>query len=147
MSVSRLVDAPRELVWKIWTEPEHVKEWWGPNGFTNSIHKFNPVPGGEWIFTMHGPDGTDYPNSVRFVEVIRNERLIYDHAQPEDGGSFRTFVHFTDEGGKTRLSMRAVFSTIEYRQLLMEKYGALEGQQQHIARMVEYADKLRSRGI
>lgn len=143
MSITRVVDAPRDLVWKIWTEPDHIKEWWGPNGFKNTIHKYDLVPGGEWVLTMHGPDGTDYPNHIRFIEIIPQQRLIYDHGQPEDGGSFRTFVHFTEEGGKTRVSMRGVFKTVEYRQMVIEKYGALEGQKQHIARMEEYIDKIK----
>ena len=138
MRITRVVDGPRELLWRIWTEPDHLKEWWGPNGFTNTIHKFNLAPGGEWSLTMHGPDGTDYPNQIRFVEIIPNERLIYDHGQPEDGGSFRTFVYFTDEGGKTRITMKGIFKTVEYLQLVIEKYGALEGQKQHIARMEAY---------
>lgn len=142
MSITRLVDAPRELVWKIWTEPEHIKEWWGPNGFTNSIHKFDLTPGGEWTLTMHGPDGTNYPNEIRFVEIIHNERLIYDHGQPEDGGSFRTFVHFSDEGGKTRVAMKGVFKTVAYRQMVIEKYGALEGQKQHFERMEAYLRRM-----
>lgn len=146
MSITRLVDAPRELVWKIWTEPEHIQEWWGPNGFTNSIHKFDLTPGGDWTLTMHGPDGTDYPNEIRFVEIIRNERLIYDHGQPEDGGSFRAFVHFSDEGGKTRVSMKGVFKTVAYRQMVIEKYGALEGQKQHFERMEAYLGKLKTGG-
>lgn len=144
MLITRVVDAPRDLVWKIWTEPEHVKEWWGPNGFTNTIHKFDLVPGGEWSLTMHGPDGADYPNQIRFIEIIRSERLVYDHGQPEDGGSFRTFVHFSDEGGKTRVTMKGVFKTAEYRQLLIDKYGALEGQQQHIARMEDYLKQFKN---
>jgi uncharacterized protein YndB with AHSA1/START domain len=146
MSIDRLVDAPRELVWKVWTEPEHVREWWGPNGFTNTIHKMDLTPGGEWLLTMHGPDGTDYPNHIRFIEIIPSERLIYDHGQPEDGGQFRSFVRFTDEGGKTRVSMKGVFKTAEYRQMVIDKYGALEGQKQHMARMEEYITKIKHAG-
>lgn len=163
MQITRVVDAPRELLWKIWTEPDHLKEWWGPNGFSNTIHKFDLVQGGEWLLTMHGPDGTDYPNHIRFVEIIRPERLIYDHGrpdaipgsggsgasvprdQPEDGGAFRTFVHFSEEGGKTRITMKGVFKTVEYRQLVIDKYGALEGQKQHIARMEAYIAKLKKK--
>jgi uncharacterized protein YndB with AHSA1/START domain len=143
MSITRVVDAPRELVWKIWTEPEHVREWWGPNGFTNTIHKMDVTPGGQWSLTMHGPDGTDYPNEIKFIEIIRHERLIYDHGQPEDGGQFRTFVHFIQEGGKTRVTMKGVFKTIEYKKLVVEKYGALEGQKQHFARMEAYIAKIK----
>lgn len=143
MSITRVVDAPCDLVWKVWTDPAHIREWWGPNGFTNTIHKFHFVPGGEWLLTMHGPDKADYPNHIRFIEIIKNERLIYDHGQPEDGGQFRTFVRFSNEGGKTRISMKGVFRTVEYKKMVVEKYGALEGQQQHMARMEAYIAKVK----
>ncbi|MBS0618267.1 MAG: SRPBCC family protein [Spirochaetes bacterium] len=150
MNISRLVDAPRELVWKVWTEPERIKEWWGPNGFTSTIHAYNLMPGGKWHLTMHGPDGTDFPNHIRFIEIIPNERLIYDHAaidhdapQHDADAQFRSFVYFADEGGKTRVTMRGVFRTVAYKNLVVEKYGALEGQRQHIARMAAYLAKLR----
>ena len=61
--VKRLVDAPRELVWTAWTEPKHIAQWWGPNGFTNTIHAMDVKPGGVWRFIMHGPDGTHYPHN------------------------------------------------------------------------------------
>ncbi|HET7152473.1 MAG TPA: SRPBCC domain-containing protein, partial [Candidatus Kapabacteria bacterium] len=73
----RLLNAPRELVWKVWTEPEHIAKWWGPNGFTNTIRKMDVRVGGEWLFTMHGPDGTDYPNKTVYTKVVKPERLEY----------------------------------------------------------------------
>jgi uncharacterized protein YndB with AHSA1/START domain len=144
MSITRVLDAPRELVWKVWTDPAHVREWWGPNGFTNTIHKMDVSQGGEWLLTMHGPDGTDYPNHIRYLEIIKNERIIYDHGQPEDGGQFRTFVTFTPEGARTRVTMKGVFKTVEFKQMIVEKYGALEGQKQHFARMEDYVKKIRN---
>src|SRR4051794_29231769 len=74
---SRVFDAPRELVWKAWTEPHHVTKWWGPNGFTTTIHEMDVRTGGTWHHTMHGPDGTDYPNKSIFVEVVKPERIVY----------------------------------------------------------------------
>ena len=70
IAATRIFDAPRELVWKAWTDPKHVAQWWGPNGFTNTIHEMNVSPGGVWRFMMHGPDGTDYPNRIVFIEVV-----------------------------------------------------------------------------
>ncbi len=65
-----LLDAPIDLVWEVWTKPDHIKHWWGPNGFTNTIDKMDVVNGGEWLFTMHGPDGMDYLNKTIFREVV-----------------------------------------------------------------------------
>src|SRR5258706_2724536 len=72
-------DAPRELVWKVWTEPEHIGMWWGPDGFTTTTHKMEVKAGGVWRFVMHGPDGRDYQNKITFIEVVKPERLVYKH--------------------------------------------------------------------
>jgi len=69
---SILLDAPVEVVWEVWTKPEHIKHWWGPNGFTNTIEKMQVEAGGEWIFIMHGPDGKNYPNRTIFRNVVKH---------------------------------------------------------------------------
>ena len=76
---TRHVDAPRDLVFRAFTEPEHVIHWWGPFGFRNTIHEMAVKPGGVWRFTMLGPDGTDYPNEIRYRDVVIPERLTYRH--------------------------------------------------------------------
>jgi uncharacterized protein YndB with AHSA1/START domain len=72
---TRIFDARRELVWKAWTDPDHLGQWWGPNGFTTTTNKFELRPGGEWLFVMHGPDGTDYRNEITFTAVVEPERI------------------------------------------------------------------------
>ncbi len=69
--MSRLIDAPRDLVWEAMTKPEHVVHWWGPNGFTNTLEKLDFRVGGEWHHVMHGPDGRDYPSRGVYT-AIRN---------------------------------------------------------------------------
>ncbi len=76
---TRLLDAPRELVWEVWADPKHIARWWGPNGFTTSIRQMNVRPGGAWRLVMHGPDGTDYNNKIVFVEVVKPERIVFRH--------------------------------------------------------------------
>jgi uncharacterized protein YndB with AHSA1/START domain len=76
---TRLIDASRDLVFKAWTDPHHLVQWWGPKGFTNTFHEFEPRPGGRWRFVMHGPDGRDYQNESVFAEVVRPERIVFDH--------------------------------------------------------------------
>ncbi len=98
---SRVLNAPRSLVWKVWTEPGHINNWWGPNGFTNTIHKMEVKPGGVWEFIMHGPDGVDYKNKIVYIEVHEPEQLIYDHVS---GPKFHVTVKFEDFEGKTYLS-------------------------------------------
>jgi uncharacterized protein YndB with AHSA1/START domain len=105
---TRIFDAPRELVFEAWTNPDHLAKWWGPNGFTNSFHKFDMQPGGTWEFTMHGPDGTDYPNMVIFVEIDKPERIVLHHVS---GPRFQITAIFEDVDSRTRLTFRQVFET------------------------------------
>jgi len=98
--ITRLLNAPRELVWDVFTTPEHIKNWWGPNGFTNTIDKMDVKPGGEWEFIMHGPDGTDYKNKSIYKEIVRPERIVFEHVS---GPKFIATITFTAEGNKTHL--------------------------------------------
>lgn len=134
----RILEAPRELVWKVWTQPEHVKNWWGPDGFTNTINKMEVKPGGEWLLVMHGPDGTDYPNKIVFSEVEKPEKLVYDHGEAGKPGSFHVIVTFDDMNGRTKLKMRSIFNTKEEKDFVAEKYGAVEGMTQTLGRLYEY---------
>jgi uncharacterized protein YndB with AHSA1/START domain len=140
LKFTRILDAPRELVFEAWTDPQHLAEWWGPNGFTLTTHETDVKPGGEWIFTMHGPDGRDYPNRVHFIEVIKPERLVYRHSGDEskDPVNFNVTVTFEKQGNKTFLTMDMVFESSEVLTMLNKKYGAIEGAKQNLARLEAY---------
>ena len=140
--ISRLIDAPRNLVFKAWTHPDHVGQWWGPNGFTTTTHEIDVRPGGVWRYVMHGPDGTDYPNRIDFREIAEPERLVYDHSgeSPDDPSRFETTVTFEDRAGKTLLTMRALFETAALRDQVMREYGAEEGGRQHLARLAVHLE-------
>ena len=142
ISITRIFDAPRKLVWKVWTEPKHITQWWGPKGFTNTIHKMDVRPRGVWQFIMHGPDGVDYPNNVIYIEVKEPERLFYDHGEPGEPSYFQVTVTFDDMAGKTKLSMTMLFTTAEQRNLVAEKYGAVEGLKQNMDKLGEYLAKI-----
>jgi uncharacterized protein YndB with AHSA1/START domain len=141
--ITRVFDAPRELVYEAYTKPEHVVHWWGPRGFTNTIHEMDVRPGGVWRLTMHGPDGVDYPNRIDFTEVVPNERLVYLHRDDveEGGSSFHVTTTFADEGGQTRLTMTILFDTKEARDHVVENFGAIEGGNQTMDRLGEYLAK------
>jgi len=143
--ITRLIDAPRELVFTAWTDPNHVAHWWGPKGFTTTIHEMDLRPGGVWRLVMHGPDGTDYPNKIIFVEVVKPERLVYTNSGGKKGGpsaKFQNTVTFEEQGGKTKLSMRMVFSSPEELEHVVKVYGAIEGGKQTLERLEEYLAKL-----
>jgi len=142
ISITRFFDAPRELMWKVWTEPNHIAHWWGPKGFTNTIHAMDVKPGGVWDFIMHGPDGVDYPNKVYYHEVKKPKRLFYDHGKPGESSYFQVTVTFENAGGKTKLTMTMLFTTAEERNLVAEKYGAVEGLKQNMEKLSEYLAKM-----
>jgi uncharacterized protein YndB with AHSA1/START domain len=137
--ITRTVDAPRALVWKVWTDPNHIALWWGPNGFTNTIHSMDVKPGGEWRYIMHGPDGTNYNNKIVYREVVKPERLVYDHSGDEEGDvhSFRATITFAEREGKTDIRMASVFPSIAARDAVL-KFGAVEGGEQTLDRLAAY---------
>ena len=140
ISTTRILNAARDLVWKAWTELEHMEQWWGPNGFTTTTKEYDLRPGGLWLFTMHGPDGTDYRNDIEYTDVVEPERLEWDHGPSP---FFHATVIFSDEDvGKTRLSMQMLFLTAAERERTIEKFGALEGQKQTLARLEEYLTRM-----
>src|SRR5262245_9107115 len=75
----REFDAPRALVFEVWTDPKHLAQWWGPQGFTTTTSAFDMRVGGVWRFVMHGPDGRDYQNRITFDEIVKPERIRYHH--------------------------------------------------------------------
>lgn len=150
--ISRVLHAPRELVWEAWTNPRHVVNWWGPRGFTNTTKRFEFHVGGYWEHTMHGPDGANYPNKCKFLEIVPLERITYllgGGSDLEDderrGVTFRaTWTFEVVDAQRTRLTGRMVFQTKEARDRVVRDYGAVEGGQQTLERAAEYVAGLQS---
>lgn len=140
---TRMIDAPRDVVFAAWTDPKHLANWWGPNGFTTTTSAFDMRPGGVWRFVMHGPDGRDYQNLITYEEIRPPELISYRHGGGDDLEPvlFATTVTFDDVGGKTLLTMRAVFPTAEARDYVTREHHAVEGGQQTIARLADYVAK------
>lgn len=143
--ITRLLKAPRELVWTAWTDPKHVINWWGPNGFTNTIHEMDVKPGGVWSFIMHGPDGVNYPNRIVFEEVVKPERLTYSHGSDEENNphSFSVTVTFAERGKETELTMRSLFKTKEARDFVVKNFGAVEGGNQTVSKLAAYLETMK----
>lgn len=140
--VSRTFEAPSALVFRAWTRPEHLERWWGPTGFTTTTHAFDFRVGGEWRHTMHGPDGTDYPNRAIYQEIVEGDRIRYLH---DDGGSedphaFEATASFWPEGeaaDRTRVVLRLRFRDAA-EAAKSRRFGAVEGGQQTLARLSEF---------
>jgi uncharacterized protein YndB with AHSA1/START domain len=139
---TRVFDAPRELVFEAWTDPTQITNWWGPRGFTTTTEKFDFRAGGQWIHTMHGPDGTDYPNRSIFTEVDPPERIAYTHAssttKDAPGVNFHLTVDFEEWGRGTRIRMHMVFATAAIREETVRLYHADEGARQMLERLAEF---------
>ena len=138
IAASRVFDAPRDLVWKMWSDPKHIVNWWGPNGFTTTMQEMDFRPGGAWRFIMHGPDGRDYQNKSIYREIVKPERIRYSHVS---GPLFEATVTFTEEGNKTRVEVRMLFESVELRDRTAREYGAVEGLQQTLSRLGDALSK------
>lgn len=110
-ATQRTIDAPCEVAFGAFRDPEQLARWWGPNGFSNSFSEFDFREGGYWRFTMHGPDGTDYPNESRFLEVIENRRVVIEHLS---GHHFILTIEFTAAGNTTIVNWHQLFDTAEH---------------------------------
>jgi uncharacterized protein YndB with AHSA1/START domain len=138
IGVSRLISAPRKLVFKAFKDPKHITHWWGPNGFSTTTDEMDFRVGGKWRFTMHGPDGTNYPNFTVYTAIREPEIIAYDHYSAEGSPLlFKAAVEFVAEGNKTRVTLRMTFATAEQR-AAMAKFGAIEGGEQTLARLDSY---------
>ncbi len=111
VTLTRVFDAPRELVFRVWTEAEHLQRWWGPHHFTNPVCEIDARPNGAILIHMQGPDGITYPMTGTIDEIVPPERFVFtSQARDPEGNALleaRTTVTFEDEGGKTRLTVHA----------------------------------------
>jgi uncharacterized protein YndB with AHSA1/START domain len=140
---TRLIAAPRELVWKVLTTPEHLKHFWGPDGFANTFKTFDLHVGYEARFTMHGPDGTDYPNRFVFLAIEPPRLLRYDHDNGGEGDFDHKFlgeIELTEEAGKTRIELRMTESSMAARDAIAGY--AVEGGRQNLDRLAAYVAPL-----
>ena len=139
LHIERMLNAPVDLVWEVFTKPEHIANWWGPNGFTNTIFKMDVRPGGEWNFIMHGPDGRDYKNRSIYQEIVPFKKIVFDHFAPNFTGT----IEFEATGDQTRMKWHMLFETAELFEAVVREHGAAEGLKQNIEKLNAYLQGLR----
>jgi uncharacterized protein (TIGR02246 family) len=147
--VTRILDAPRALVWRAWTEPEHVARWWGPRGFESSGCQVDLRVGGSFRLGIRGPDGVVHPCVGVFREIVPLERLVLD-GEPDDrhgcGAGLppraRVTVTFQDVGAKTKLTLHTRFASADSRRTAAEA-GYFEGWTECQDRLAAYLQTLR----
>lgn len=123
-----------ERVWEAWTNPDQIIHWWGPDGFTTTIHEMNLRAGGEWKLTLHGPDGTNFPNRSIYKEIIPNKKIEFEHFNPH----FITTVIFSSLKHKTVMEWTMLFDSIEMWDVIVKAHKAGEGLKQNIQKLERY---------
>ena len=142
LTFTRVYDAPRALVFEAWCDPEHVGNWWGPNGFTTTTQAMDVRVGGRWDYVMHGPDGTDYPGRGVYRVVERPARLVFSHVggrADEPHLTCEMQVTFEDGRGGTELTLRMIFATAAALERAKE-LGADTGGTESLARLGRAVD-------
>ena len=134
---TRILDAPRHLVWEVWTNPEHIKEWWGPDGFSLTTKSMTVEPGKTWDSIMHGW-GQDFDNKIEYVEVKKPSFLSYKHYGESEDYNFTVSISFTEVEGKTLLTMKSIFKSKEIIEDLNRRVNAIEGGKQTLNRLENY---------
>ena len=141
--ISRVIDAPRELVFEAFTEVRHLSQWWGPEGFSTTTRSFTFGVGEVWDFVMHGRDGTDYPEWITWTEIVVPERIAMLHGESrDDPNAFASVLTFAPDGAATRIVMRTVFPTRQLRDDAVEKYHAIEAGRQTLGNLAAYVGEI-----
>ena len=146
--LSRLISAPRELVFEAFTQVRHLSRWWGPEGFSTTTRSFEFRVGGTWDFVMHGPDGTDYQEWITWREIVPAERIAMLHGESrDDPNAFESVMAFEPAGDDTRVVMRTVFPTKALRDEAVERYHAIEGGEQTLGNLASYVAEISGKGV
>lgn len=138
--LSRVIDAPRELVFEAWSNPEHLTKWFGPKDFFCTTYEMDLRPGGTWRFDMRAPDGTVYPNRIDFLEIRKPELLVFDHGtdKEDDPNRFHVTITFdTQSDGKTVLTLRQLHPSKARRNTAIG-FGAVEYGYQTLDKLVAH---------
>lgn len=122
----------------MWTNSEHIAEWWGPSGFTTKVHKMDLKPGGEWLLSLYGPEGNHFPNKSIFMVVDYLKRIEFEHFNPK----FYTTVIFEEADGSCKLNWRLEFETVEMFDIVVKAHKADEGLKQNILKLESYLNAL-----
>jgi uncharacterized protein YndB with AHSA1/START domain len=138
---TRLLDAPIELVWDVWTKPEHIKQWWGPDGYNTTVAKMDVRPGGEWELTILNPDDPlDHHHLCNFIEVVKHKKIVYEQ---HTDFIYTATVEFESLGDKTFLTWRMLFETKEYMEHVAESLGVRVSLQQTGEKLENYLSQYR----
>ncbi len=141
LQLTRTLDAPVDLAWKVITEPEHVSKWWGPDGFRVDISKMDVKPGGEWNLVLRGPDGTDFDNRIIYSEVDRHKKLVLQYLTTP---KHTTTITFEGQGDVTLITWHMTFESEEQLTQLMNEFQVDRALEQNVGKWNQYLVNFRS---
>ncbi|HUS03220.1 MAG TPA: SRPBCC domain-containing protein [Chitinophagaceae bacterium] len=134
LRITKTFNASVELAWEAWTNPKEIVHWWAPTGFTTTILKMDVREGEEWLMTLHGPDGKNYPNKSIFREIIPLRKIVYEHLNPD----FVATVLFEQKDNKTVMDWSMLFDTAAMRDIVVKTFNADEGLKQNVEKLENY---------
>lgn len=132
--MKRLLPAPIEIVWEVWTKPADIANWWGPNGFTTVIRKMEVVEGGEWLLNMKGPDGKNYPNKSVFLEIVPFRKIVFRHFNP----NYISTIVLEPKEKQTIMEWTMIFETDQLFETVVKVFKADEGFRQNGEKLENY---------
>lgn len=142
--MERIFDAPRELVFKAFSECKHLTHWWGPKGWTLPVCQMDFRPGGIWFYCMRGPAGEDACGKATYREIVEPERIVYTDAFADMAGNILeglpeivVTLTFTEHGGKTKLTNQALFASVADKETTLAM-GMVEGLTETLDRLEAY---------
>jgi uncharacterized protein YndB with AHSA1/START domain len=136
LHITKMLNAPAEFVWEVWTDPQHIANWWGPDGFTNTIHTMEVAAGGEWRLTMCGPDGKTYLNKSIFAEIVQGKKIVFQHFNP----NYLATIVFAPNGNETLMEWTMQFETTELFEIVVKVFKADEGLKQNVEKLTVYLE-------
>jgi uncharacterized protein YndB with AHSA1/START domain len=150
LTITRLIDVPRPLVWKVWTTPEHLKKWWAPKPVETTECEIDLRPGGAFRTVMRLPDGQEMPVAGVYLEVVENRRLVFTDTlqpgwRPSQKPFFTAILEIADEGGRTRYTATALHKD-EADRATHESWGFDQGWNKALDQLVEVAAALKAGG-
>jgi hypothetical protein len=140
MQIVTRLNASLETTWQVWTEPGHIAQWWGPEGFTNTILQMDLRPGGEWKLIMVGPDGKRFPNKSEFLEIVDQQKIVFQHFNPD----YLATILFAAEGEDTMLDWTMNFKSPELFDTVVKVFKADQGLAENIGKLKSYIETIKS---
>jgi uncharacterized protein YndB with AHSA1/START domain len=134
IQITRTLPAPVEVVWDVWTNPDHLIHWWAPDGVTTTITRMVVKEGEEWLLTLHGADGKTFPNRSIYREIVPLRKIVFDHFNP----GFKATIVFEAKGKDTMMEWTMLFDTVEMFDIVVKTFKADVGLEQNGDKLVNY---------